>query len=158
MPRLFTSCLSAFTAIALLSACSTSKTVPVASPQAVSPSVSPSAIASAQPKQSPRPKPAVNSNIGKRDQTGTVIKLDTPNRPECHRKYQSVKIDSFENCLVLGMTYVQVANVLGGPGELQAEAGNTQIWQWNDGAGRYATASFSDGYMVSRSQIGLVPD
>jgi hypothetical protein len=97
-----------------------------------------------------------NSNIGKVDQTGTTIMVDMPNHPSCSREYVSVKLDTFENCLIEGLTYVQVANVLGYRGELQAKSGDTEIWQWNDGSGKYLSATFFDGKLVSRSQIGLI--
>ena len=40
----------------------------------------------------------------------------------------------------------------------RAQSGTTEVWQWNDGSGRYATLTFTDGYLVSKSQIGLQSD
>lgn len=31
------------------------------------------------------------------------------------------------------------------------------MWQWNDGEGKYLSAMFSDGNLMSKSQIGLEP-
>ena len=139
----YTSLLLTLSAIALVSSCS-SRSVETPTPAAIVPSASPVA---ANP----------NSIIGRIDSTGTVIKVDTPNDPICHRKYQSVKQDNFKLCLVEGLTFVQVSNVFGHAGELQSSSGTTEIYQWNDGAGKYATALFISGYLSTKSQVGLEP-
>ena len=130
-------------AIALLSSCS-SRSVETPKSVAIAPSASPVA---ANP----------NSIIGRVDSTGTVIKIDTPDDPICHRKTQSVKQDNFKLCLVERMTFVQVSNVFGHAGDLQSSSGATEIYQWNDGAGKYASALFVNGYLSSKSQVGLEP-
>ena len=153
MTQFLFSCLGAIT-LTSLAACAPSQPaqipspapVTIASPVAVSPVASPAAVRKS------------NSDIGKTDQNGTVINIDTPSDPVCHRKAQSIKKDTFDRCLVMGMTYVQAANALGYVGDLQAQSGTTEVWQWNDGSGRYATLTFTDGYLVSKSQIGLQSD
>ncbi|MEG4170216.1 MULTISPECIES: type IV pilin-like G/H family protein [unclassified Microcoleus] len=87
----------------------------------------------------------------------TKVGVEVPTHPSCSRKYVSVKLDTFENCLVDGMTYSQVANVLGYAGKLQSQSGSIEMWQWNDGEGKYLSAIFSDGKLMSKSQIGLEP-
>jgi hypothetical protein len=96
-----------------------------------------------------------NSNIGKIDQNGITVIVDKPSDPACSRTYVSVELDTFQNCLITGLTYVQVANILGYKGTLGAVNGNTEVWQWN---GREGTmiATFIDGRLVSKSQSGLV--
>lgn len=83
---------------------------------------------------------------------------EVPNHPACNRKYVSVKLDTFQNCLVDGMHYIQVANILGYAGTLQAQSGETEIWQWNNGDGGFLSASFSNKKMVSKSQVSLVAE
>ncbi len=97
------------------------------------------------------------SDIGKVDQTGVKITVDVPKDPVCSRTRVSIKIDTFEKCLIEGLTYVQVANVLGYRGELQTKSGNAEIYQWNDGLGKYLSATFVNGKLMSKAQIGLEP-
>jgi hypothetical protein len=113
--------------------------------------------ASVNPKPTASPTIPIDpsSNIGKVDENGITAAIDVPKNPVCSRKYVSVKLDTFETCLIDGLTYVQVANVLGYRGTLQAKSGNREIWQWNDGSGKYLTATFSGGKLISKSQIGL---
>ena len=73
----------------------------------------------------------------------------------CQKPYVSVKMDTFENCLTEGLTYVQVANTLGYAGTLMTQSGNTEAWQWNDGEGKYLTVLFIDRRLASKSQINL---
>jgi len=122
----------------LLTSCATTQAPPTAS------SPSPSA-APTNP----------NSNIGKTDETGTVVTVDLPDNPACQRKTTSVKLDTYENCLVEGLTWVQVANVLGYKGNERSRSGSTHIVQWSDGSGGYITATFVDNKLQSKSQIGL---
>ena len=95
-----------------------------------------------------------NSLIGQKDQFGTVAITDVPKLPECSRKFVSVKLDTFQSCIIDGLTYVQVANTLGYAGQLQAESGNSAIYKWN-GSDGVVMASFVDGRLVSKSQSGL---
>jgi hypothetical protein len=98
-----------------------------------------------------------NSAIGQIDQFGVTVTTDKPSHPACNRKFVSVKLDTFESCLVPGLTYVQVANILGYKGTLSAQASTVEIWQWNDGQDRLLTAKFEGGRLVSKSQLGLEP-
>jgi hypothetical protein len=97
-----------------------------------------------------------NSAIGRVDEFGVTVTMDRPDHPACSRKTVSVKLDTFENCLVPGLTYVQVANILGYKGTLGAESGGSQVWDWNDGSG-VLMAKFENGRLVSKSQSGLSP-
>jgi hypothetical protein len=83
---------------------------------------------------------------------------EVPNNPACTRKYVSVKLDTFQNCLVDGMHYIQVANILGYAGTLQAQSGSTEIWQWNNGNGGFLSGNFSNQKLVGKSQVGLVSE
>ncbi len=96
-----------------------------------------------------------NSNIGKTDEMGVTVSVDVPDKESCKRTHVSVKNDTFQECLLDGLSYVQVANTLGYKGKLSTKSGNTEIWQWNGGTGQYLTATFVDGKMISKSQAGL---
>jgi hypothetical protein len=85
------------------------------------------------------------------------IEIDVPKDEACQREYVSVTRDTFERCLIEGLTYVQVANTLGYRGELQAQSGSMEIWQWNGGTGKYLSATFMNGRLTSKAQIGLDP-
>lgn len=82
-------------------------------------------------------------------------RVKVPDDPACHRNHVSVKLDTFQNCLLNGMTYVQIANILGYRGTLTSESGNLQDWEWNDGSGKYLSVTFVDNRLDSKSQINL---
>jgi hypothetical protein len=125
--------------IFLVSACSSNNSVtPIASPDTSTASVDPS------------------SNIGKADQNGVTVTVDVPKAPACLRTFVSVKMDTFEQCLPDGLTYVQVANVLGYRGTLQTQSGSTEIWQWNGREGSLSIV-FDNGKLKSKAQAGLQP-
>jgi hypothetical protein len=128
-----------FSSTLLVSACSSNNSVkPTASPDASTAPIDPS------------------SNIGKADQNGVTVTVDVPKAPACSRTYVSVKMDTFEQCLPDGLTYVQVANVLGYRGTLQTKSGNTEIWQWNGREGSLSIV-FDNGKLKSKAQAGLQP-
>lgn len=93
-----------------------------------------------------------SGEIGQVDEMGVTATVGTPQAEPCKRKYASIKMDTFTECMVDGLTYVQVANMLG-RGTMASKAGNTEIWQWSNNG--VITASFVDGKMVSKSQSGL---
>ena len=81
--------------------------------------------------------------------------IEPPTGEACERSYVSVKLDTFSQCLVEGLSYVQVANTLGYAGTLVASSGSAETWQWNDGGGKYLSITFVNGKLISKSQIGL---
>jgi hypothetical protein len=129
-----------FSSTFLVSSCSSNNSVkPISSPDTSAAPIDPS------------------SNIGKADQNGVTVTVDVPKAPACSRTYVSVKMDTFEQCLPNGLTYVQVANVLGYRGTLQSKSGNTEIWQWNDGEGKYLSIVFDNEKLKSKAQSSLQP-
>jgi hypothetical protein len=56
-----------------------------------------------------------------------------------------------------GMTYQEVVNILGKEGEERSSSSYYTIYLWNDGTGSGGnlTASFTNGRLTSKSQIGL---
>lgn len=59
--------------------------------------------------------------------------------------------------LQTGMTYKDVVNILGKEGEERSSSASFAIYSWKDGTGSGAnlTASFRNGRLTSKSQIGL---
>lgn len=109
-----------------------------------------------QPVDSARTESAVADTISeKTDLAGIPISVEVPQHPACSREYVSVALDTFDSCLLEGMTYYQVASTIGYRGTLQAKSGDTEIWQWNAGTGKYLSATFSKSKLTSKSQIGL---
>lgn len=123
------------------------------STQVQKPEMQPSETAIASPSPSVSPSNP-NSAIGKTDQFGVVVKIDIPSFPECQRKYQSVEKDTFEKCLIEGLTFVQTSNIIGFAGDLSSKSGTYEVRQWSNGM-KIITASFKDGYLISKSQVGL---
>lgn len=114
-----------------------------------SPTESPSAV------PAPTASAASDSMIGKTDEFGTVVTVDTPKRPACQRKFSEVDKAVFEECLIADLTYVQVVNVIGFRGDLVMAAGNLKTYQWKGRNASSITASFVDGKLKSKTQIGL---
>lgn len=54
-----------------------------------------------------------------------------------------------------GMTYIEVAEIIGDLGTTVAESDNVRIEQWKSSDGGYASVTFVDGKVTSKSQAGL---
>lgn len=86
---------------------------------------------------------------------------DKPSSPEipsddaCRRPTVSVKLDTFNNCLLDDMTYEQVVEVLGYPGKMVTKSGDLETWEWNGGTGKYLSIAFFEGKLKSKAQTGL---
>jgi hypothetical protein len=106
--------------------------------------------------KSPSAQVDPDSKIGLVDQFGVTVSVDVPKAESCTRKYVSVKLDTFNECLPEGLTYVQVANALGYKGELQSKSGDVELWLWNGGSGKYLSGQFVNGKLTGKSQVGLV--
>jgi hypothetical protein len=96
-----------------------------------------------------------NSLIGQKDGQGFEITVDTPENPACQAKTVSVTMAVFETCLVNGMTYIQVSNIIGFAGEIMADSGTAKLYSWSGRGGSVITANFLSGKMFSKSQSGL---
>lgn len=82
-------------------------------------------------------------------------KVEVPEKEECHRKYVSVELDTYTNCLLDGMSYVQVGNIIGFAGNEVVSSGNSKTFQWLGRGGALITVSFVGDRLISKSQINL---
>jgi hypothetical protein len=87
--------------------------------------------------------------------TETVAAITTPDKPSCHREFVSVKRDTFDECILIGMSYRQVIEVFGYRGKLVSQADRVEIWEFNGGSGKEAMLTFTDGKLSIKSQSGL---
>lgn len=81
--------------------------------------------------------------------------VEIPSDPECHRDYQNVSLALFNTCILPGMSYEQVAIMIGNPGELQTQSGSTDIYKWGNGSNGFIFVMFTNGKVVSKSQGNL---
>jgi hypothetical protein len=83
---------------------------------------------------------------------------DVPSHPACSRKYVSIKMDTFQNCLVDGMHYIQLNQQephTYPQGRCWEMSRDFEIWEWADGDGGFLSVSFRGQKMVGKSQVGL---
>jgi hypothetical protein len=72
----------------------------------------------------------------------------------CNLPYSALTSAIYERCLKEGMTYAEVASIIGFEGKQQASSGNSVTYNWS-GSGGSMSAVFTDGKMVSKAQQGL---
>ena len=96
-------------------------------------------------------RPVVEKPI--QQETSTEVQI--PSDPECNRDYQNVSLALFNTCILTGMSYEQVATMIGTPGELQSQSGSTDIYKWGNGSNGFIFVMFTNGKVVSKSQGNL---
>lgn len=82
-------------------------------------------------------------------------KVAVPDKEECHRKYVSVELDTYTNCLLEGMSYVQVGNIIGFKGNEIVASGDSKTVQWPGRDGALITAVFVGDRLHTKSQLNL---
>lgn len=94
-----------------------------------------------------------------------VVEAKTPAPlPEyCFPEYQRLTLDTFNLCFRDGMSYVEVANVVGNRGIFQGQTKNMKSYQWsgtgnNNSIGGLAHIVFVDDRLVVKTQVNLMPD
>ena len=80
--------------------------------------------------------------------------ISIPDNPECHKTTSSLTLEMFQNCFPDGMSYENVAQIIGYPGTVITQSGNSKIYTWNGSSGTMA-AQFINNRLVSKSQSGL---
>jgi Domain of Unknown Function with PDB structure (DUF3862) len=68
-----------------------------------------------------------------------------------------MSLDEF-NQIQNGMSYDQVVQIVGGPGELVSEVGSAQVYMWvgfSSSAGANANVTFYNGRVQGKAQAGL---
>ncbi|HHY66103.1 MAG TPA: DUF3862 domain-containing protein [Alicyclobacillus sp.] len=84
----------------------------------------------------------------------------SPQKQEAPKNSSKITKEEFDK-IQTGMTYDQVVQIIGGPGELLSEAGDgeykMQMYKWDGekGFGSNANVSFQGGKVVAKAQLGL---
>jgi Tfp pilus assembly major pilin PilA len=71
-------------------------------------------------------------------------------RPHIHLSYKM-----FTDCFVEGVTYRNVATMIGTTGRLASKSGPMSIYQWGDPTYGMVTISFVEGQLSSKNQVNL---
>lgn len=80
--------------------------------------------------------------------------------PEKRTKNEYITMSEFL-AIKPGMTYEEVANIVGGPGEMMAESGDNNYkihivaWYGDSVSGANANVTFINGKVESKAQVGL---
>jgi len=80
--------------------------------------------------------------------------VSVPNLPECNQKTSDLTYGMFDRCIIEGMSYEQVAGILGWQGQLLASNKNVKTYQWQKGNG-FMSATFIDNKLLTKAQAGL---
>lgn len=101
---------------------------------------------------------------------GELMEQETATAPEpiklseyCHPGYQNLTLDTYNECIHYGMSYVEVANVIGNTGTIMAETASSKIVSWggtgdvmsHDGT---MSATFINNELTAKAQFDLYPD
>ena len=81
--------------------------------------------------------------------------VEVPDLEPCKRGFVSVHLDTYQECLLEGMTYEQVANIIGFKGTPGASSGSSEIWHWRGRDNEIITVLFDKTGLSSKSQVNL---
>jgi hypothetical protein len=84
----------------------------------------------------------------------TVAAVGKPANPTCTRRYVALDLDIYTQCILDGMSFVTVSNIIGFPGTPVSSSGNAASFQWRYDDG-LMMATFVDDRLVSKAQTGL---
>lgn len=73
----------------------------------------------------------------------------------CNLPYSALIMAMYQQCIKEGMSYVEVANIIGFNGEENSSSGSTITYTWTDGKEGIMTAVFQNNRLSSKSQTGL---
>lgn len=90
-----------------------------------------------------------------------VQEFDLSSLPEyCFPDHQRLTLDTYNLCIKEGMSYVQVANIVGNAGTNYGKSGSVEVWNWG-GTGVIETnpgimsVNFVDDRLAGKTQSGL---
>ena len=103
---------------------------------------------------SPPPAPAAKKEVPKPQKFNMSALPDY-----CFPEYQRLTLDTFNLCIQKGMSYVQVANVIGNKGNINAVSGSVKNYSWGE-TGTLSpdggmSATFINDRLVSKAQYSL---
>jgi hypothetical protein len=94
-------------------------------------------------------------------ETAKVQEFDLGSLPEyCFPDHQRLTLDTYNFCIKEGMSYVQVANIVGNAGTNYGKSGAVEVWNWG-GTGVIETnpgimsINFVDDRLAGKTQSGL---
>ena len=73
----------------------------------------------------------------------------------CRLPYSALIQAMYETCFSEGMSYIDVANIIGYKGEESAKAGNSTSHTWNGSKEGMMSATFVDDKLTAKTQQGL---
>jgi hypothetical protein len=96
---------------------------------------------------SPRPtSPPILAVLAGNPPTGTDV---------CNLPYSALIMAMYQQCIKEGMSYVEVANIIGFNGEENSSSGSTVTYTWSNGEKGIMTAVFQNNKLSSKAQTGL---
>ena len=83
-----------------------------------------------------------------------VAAVGKPANPTCTRRYVALDLDIYSQCILDGMSFVTVSNIIGFAGTPVSASGNATVfrWKYNDGV---MMATFVDDRLTAKAQSGL---
>lgn len=102
----------------------------------------------------------IDTEIAKGKELITEIKGDqielTSLSPYCQpREHVHLTYKMFNECFVEGLTYYQIADMIGHPGQLVSQNGSITIYQWTGNKNSVVSLLFKDSKLSSKSQVNL---
>ncbi|NES92065.1 MAG: hypothetical protein F6K13_24130 [Okeania sp. SIO2B9] len=80
----------------------------------------------------------------------------------CYPEYQRLTLDTYNECIILGMTYNDVVEVIGNYGNAISESGGFLVWSWNENNNGKTSGkmiiTFANGKAVKKTQYNLSAD
>jgi hypothetical protein len=73
----------------------------------------------------------------------------------CNLSYAALIKAMYASCFPEGITYIAMSNVIGWAGEENSRSGDTVIYTWGGGERGTLTATFTNGRLTAKSQLGL---
>lgn len=73
----------------------------------------------------------------------------------CNLSYSALIKAMYEKCLLEGMGYISMSNLIGWAGEEISRSDDTVIYKWGSGEQGILTATFVNGRLTAKSQMGL---
>lgn len=122
------------------------------------PQPTPTAQTASAPAPSATPEPAATTPQPAPTPAPAATPAPAP-KPENEPTMSKAEFDKIQN----GMTYEEVVEIVGGPGEMLSESGTKgdqfhtvmYMWEGEGGLGANANAMFQGGKMMNKTQLGL---
>jgi hypothetical protein len=81
--------------------------------------------------------------------------VEKPAIPTCTRRYVALDLEIYNQCVLEGMSFATVSNIIGYAGTPVAASGNAATFRWTGNTGGVMMAVFVNDKLTSKSQSGL---